>query len=169
MTNNESNKVNHTIEPVFYKNSKILILGTMPSVKSREAKFFYMHPQNIFWKVISDILHQPFPDTIEEKKSFLLNNRIAVWDVLKSCEIEGSSDSSIKNPVLNDFSKIIANSEIEAIFTTGSKATNLFKRYCSKTIGMDSIYLPSTSPANRKYYSHERICDEWRKILQYLH
>lgn len=160
--------VKHTFEPVYDNNSRILILGTMPSVKSREANFYYMNPQNLFWKILSNLLELPVPMTIDKKKELLLSNGIAVWDVLGSCEIEASSDSSIRNPDPNDFSNVLGKSKIRAIFTNGSKATSLYKSLCSKTTGMESIYLPSTSPANRKFYSYEKILNEWKKILPLL-
>lgn len=166
--NNSFGVVTHTFEPIYDKNSRILILGTMPSVKSREANFYYMNPQNIFWRILSNILKTPYPQAIDDKKEMLINNRIAVWDVLKSCEIEGSLDSTIKKAVPNDFSNIFSTSDITAIFTTGTKATSLFKSHCRTATGMESIYLPSTSPANKKYYSYDKILEEWKKILLYI-
>ena len=165
---NTFKKVTHTFEPIYDKNSTILILGTMPSDKSREANFYYMNPQNLFWKVLSKLLSEPFPETIEKKKAFLLKNRIAIWDVLKSCDIEASSDSSIKNPEPNDFSQIFNIAKISAVFTNGTKATSLYKKFCSKETGIESICLPSTSPANRKFYTYDKILEEWSKILPYL-
>lgn len=165
---NADNKVIHNFDAIYDKNSKILILGTMPSVKSRAANFFYMNPQNLFWRIITEVLGAEYPETIGDKTQLLLSNGIAVWDVLKSCEIEGSLDSTIKNPVPNDFSHIFETARIKAVFTNGTKATGLYKRFCSKTIGLESIYLPSTSPANRKSYTYATILDEWRKILAYL-
>lgn len=160
--------VTHTFEPIYDKNSKILILGTMPSVKSREANFYYMNPQNLFWRVLATILSVPFPDTIYKKKELLLNNGIAVWDVLSSCEIEASADSSIKNPIPNNLMQIFNAAKISAVFTNGTKATSLYKNFCSKKTGMESICLPSTSPANRKFYNNDKILYEWKKILPYL-
>jgi len=164
----KSRIVVHTIDPVFESNSKILILGTMPSVKSREHGFFYMHPQNIFWRILSDVLSSEFPSSIEDKKRLLLENRIALWDVLKSCEIKGSSDSSIKKAVPNDIPGLLKKTDIQAVFTTGRTATSLFRKYFSKTVGMESIYLPSTSPANNTI-SYEEKLGQWKKILLYLY
>ncbi|NJD02877.1 MAG: DNA-deoxyinosine glycosylase [Ruminiclostridium sp.] len=158
----------HTFEPVFDDNSRILILGTMPSVKSRAGNFYYMHPQNLFWRVMSNILETQFPETINEKKKILLDNHIALWDILKSCEIEGSSDSTIRKPIPNDFSEILCKTRIKAIFTNGIKATQLYKRYCRRSTGIDSIYLPSTSPANRKNYDFCKVCAAWREMLIYI-
>lgn len=150
----------HNIEPVFDKNSRILILGSFPSVKSREAKFFYGHPQNRFWKVVSAVLGCECPMTVEEKKAMLIKNRIAVWDVIKSCEIEGSSDSSIKNVIPNDLSVILNAADIEAVFTNGTAAYNLYRKYNKSP---EAVKLPSTSPANAAY-SLERLIKEWSVI-----
>lgn len=155
----------HTIEPVYDKNSRILILGSFPSVKSREQGFFYGHPQNRFWKVLAYILHLEVPHTIEEKKIFLLENHIAVWDVIKSCDIAGSSDSSIQNVVVNDISSILKNTTIRQIFVNGKKAEQLYKKYVEPQINQGAIYLPSSSPANAAY-SMEKIVEVWRKQLE---
>lgn len=151
----------HNIEPVFDKNSKILILGSFPSVKSREQQFFYGHPQNRFWRVISSLTDEELPQTIEEKRTLLLRNNIAVWDVIKLCDITGSSDSSITNVVPNDIYKILNNANIKAIYANGDKAYSLFKKYYKE---LDIIKLPSTSPANAQY-SLERLIDEWKLII----
>lgn len=150
----------HTIEPVFDSRSKILILGSFPSVKSRESNFFYGHPQNRFWKVVSSVMGEECPDTIEEKKSFLLRNNIALWDVIQSCEIEGSADSSIKNVTPNDLSKILNTADIKQIFTNGNTAYTLFKKHNKQ---LDAVKLPSTSPANA-VFSLERLISEWEII-----
>ena len=119
----------HTISPVYNEHSRILILGSFPSVKSREAGFFYGHPQNRFWKVLANVFQAEVPGTIEEKKAFLLEHRIAVWDVIGQCEITGSSDSSIRNVVPNPISKILETTKIEQIFVNGKKAEQLYQRY----------------------------------------
>lgn len=155
----------HNIEPVYDKDSRILILGSFPSVKSREAKFFYGHPQNRFWRVVSAVVQETCPNTIEEKKAFLLSNKIAVWDVIKSCEITGSSDSSIKNITPNDFSEIFKTASIQAVFTNGAAAYKLYEKYGGDNLG--AIKLPSTSPANAAF-SIERLINEWSVILKYL-
>jgi len=149
----------HNIEPVFNENSRILILGSFPSVKSREQQFFYGHPQNRFWKVISNITGEKVPVTIEQKKRLLLRNNIAVWDVIKSCDIVGSSDSSIENVEVNDFSIILNKAKIEKIYANGDKAYKLFKKYCKN---IEITKLPSTSPANAQY-SLKKLCEEWKK------
>ena len=152
----------HNIEPVYDKNSKILILGSFPSVKSREQQFFYGHLQNRFWKLISAITKEPLPQTIEEKRALLLRNNIAVWDVIKSCDIIGSSDSSIENVEVNDIYRILNASSIKVIYANGDKAYSLFKKYFKE---LDIIKLPSTSPANAQY-SLERLIDEWKLIMK---
>lgn len=158
----------HTIEPVYDVHSKILILGTMPSPKSRENSFYYTHPQNRFWRVLSDVLGEELPQNNEERKSLLKTHDIALWDVLKSCEIKGADDSSIKNPEVNDINLILDSSHIRAVFTTGSKATSLYKRLCEPKTAVPSIYLPSTSPANCRHYSYERLLEGYKVILKYL-
>lgn len=155
--------IQHPIEPVFDKESKILILGSFPSVKSREEGFFYGHPQNRFWKVLAEIWKEPVPVSIDEKKSFLLRNNIAVWDVIKSCDIEGSSDSSIKNVVANDIGVILSKANIKQIYVNGKKAQQLYQKYIYPMLQKEAICLPSTSPANAAW-SLERLVQEWRKI-----
>lgn len=151
----------HNINPIYNKDSNILILGSFPSVKSRQEKFFYAHPQNRFWKVVSTIFNEPIPQTIAEKKQMLLRNNIAVWDVIKSCDIVGSSDSSIENVAVNDIESLLKSTNIKIIFANGDKAYKLFKKYFDNNIGI--IKLPSTSPANAQY-NLERLCEEWKII-----
>lgn len=153
----------HPIAPVYNSKSKILILGSFPSVKSREYEFFYGHPQNRFWRVTAEIFGCNVPKSIEEKRSFLLENCIAVWDVISSCEIIGSSDSSIKDVTPNDISKILAVSPIERIFTNGKKAYELYNKHIYPQIGIKAHCLPSTSPANAAW-SFDRLLKEWEKI-----
>ena len=156
--------VEHPISPVFDSNSKILILGSFPSVKSRETNFFYGHPQNRFWKVLAMVFDTMVPITIEEKRAFLLANGVAVWDVIQSCDIVGSSDSSIKNVVANDPCVILDNAPIEQIFVNGKTAEQYYKKYIEKEIGRKAICLPSTSPANAAW-NVERLAEQWRQIL----
>lgn len=163
----EEKHLTHTFEPVFNKESKILILGSFPSVKSRENNFYYGHPQNRFWKVLAGVLGMDVPQTIEEKKSFLLANHIAVWDVIGSCTIVGSSDSSIKDVVVNDFSKILGNSQVETIYVNGGKAYELYHKYAEKKTGILAIKLPSTSPANATW-KLEKLCVAWSVITEKL-
>ncbi|MBQ7352854.1 MAG: DNA-deoxyinosine glycosylase [Clostridia bacterium] len=157
--------IEHPIEPLYDENSKILILGSFPSVKSRESKFFYGHSQNRFWKVISRIFNEKEPKSVEEKKSFLKRNNIAVWDVIASCEITGSSDSSIKNVIANDLSVILNVANIERIFVNGKTAEKYYNKYIKDKIKREAICLPSTSPANAMW-SFERLLNEWKNKLK---
>ena len=157
----------HTFEPMYNKDSRILILGSFPSVKSRENNFYYGHPQNRFWKVIAGVTGRAVPATIEEKKEMLLSSHIAIWDVIASCTIQGSSDSSIRDVVVNDFSQILREAKIQAIYVNGNKAYELYHRYAEPYTGIPAIKLPSTSPANAAW-SVERLCDSWKHILTYL-
>ena len=159
----------HNIDPLYSSDSKILILGSFPSVKSRESQFFYAHPQNRFWKVLT-ALYAPDGgvelDTVDKKREFLLMNKIAVWDVIQSCEITGSSDSSIKNVKVNDLKRILSAANIKAIFSNGATSYNLYMKYCADKLGRPSVKLPSTSPANAAY-SLERLIDAWSAIKDY--
>lgn len=150
----------HSIAPVYDSNSKILILGSFPSVKSREEGFFYGHKQNRFWRIIAEICHCSKPQTISEKKKLLLDNRIALWDVIKSCDIIGSGDSTITNVTVNDISKILDHSEIKSIFTNGKKADNLYAKHIEPVTGIKACCLPSTSPANAAW-TVEKLYQFW--------
>jgi len=156
----------HTIEPVCDANSKILILGSFPSVASREEGFFYGHPQNRFWRVLSAVLGEPIPSSIEEKRGLLLSHGVALWDVIASCEIEGSADSTVKAVTPNDLSKILEKAKICAIFLNGKTAEKYYNKYISGKIGIDAVTLPSTSPANAKY-TLEKLTREWSIITKY--
>lgn len=154
----------HSFEPVYNAASKVLILGTFPSVKSREQNFYYAHPQNRFWKVIASLTHAPLPITIEEKKVLLLKHGVALWDVIYSCDIIGSSDSSIKNVIPMDFAKILKETSIKQIYANGATAEKLYQKYCEAETGISIIKLPSTSPANAAF-SLEKLIAKWRVIL----
>lgn len=156
----------HTFEPIFDKNSEILVLGSFPSVKSRENNFYYAHPQNRFWNVVASVYSCPVPKTVEEKKNMLLSNKIAVWDVIKSCEITGSADSTIKSVIPNDLSEILSVADIKKIYANGKTAQSLYNKYIKKNTGVDIISLPSTSPANAAY-SLEKLIKEWKIINEY--
>ena len=156
-------RINHPIPPVYDKNSEILILGSFPSVKSREQGFFYGHPQNRFWKVTAAVFGEEVPGSIEEKKAFLLRNHIAVWDVIESCEILGSSDSSIKNVKANDLTKLLENTRISLLFVNGKTAEKMYNKYVFPILGRECICLPSTSPANAAWNT-ERLISEWKII-----
>ena len=155
----------HPIDPVFDEHSKILILGSFPSVKSREAEFFYGHPQNRFWKVLSTLICKQMPKSTEEKRLMLLENHIALWDVINSCEIEGSADSTIKNVKANDLSHILRCADIKEIFVNGKTAKKYYDLYIKPAIGREALCLPSTSPANAAY-SLARLTEEWKIILE---
>ena len=157
----------HTIPPVYDEGSKILILGSFPSVKSRESEFFYGHAQNRFWRVLSALLGRELPQTNEEKKRLLLESHIALWDVIKCCEIDGSSDASIKNAQPNDLTEILSDADIRAVFTNGSAADRLYRQYQQKQTGIIAVRLPSTSPANAAW-TLERLTKSWAAILEYL-
>ena len=153
----------HPIQPVYDKDSEVLILGSFPSVKSREEGFFYGHPQNRFWKVTASVFDEEPPRTTEKKKDFLIRNHIALWDVIGSCDIEGSSDSSIRNVKVNDISKILTTADIKAIYLNGKKAYHLYQQYLEPTINREGICLPSTSPANA-VWRLERLKQAWSVI-----
>lgn len=147
----EPARVRHEIEPVFDERSRVLVLGTMPSPASRAAGFFYSHPQNRFWKVLAALFDEPEPQGPEARAAFALAHGIALWDVLASCTIVGASDASIADPVPNDFARIAGVAPIEAVFTTGSKATALYRRFGAPQLpGVPHTGLPSTSPANAR-------------------
>lgn len=155
---------NHPIPPVYDANSRVLILGSFPSIKSREAGFFYGHPQNRFWRVLSSVFGCPVPQTVEDKKQMLLTYRIALWDVIASCEITGSSDSSIKNVTPNDLKIILDIVPIETIFVNGKTAEKYYNKYIRDKLGREAVCLPSTSPANAAW-GMERLVEAWRVLL----
>ena len=156
--------VTHPIAPVWNSSSKILILGSFPSVKSREQLFFYGHPQNRFWRVLSHIYQDDCPQTIEEKRSFLLSHHIALWDVVASCEIEGSADSTMRHVTINDLNIILNHADIQSIYLNGKTAQKYYIKYTHPIIGRTAIVLPSTSPANATW-SLEKLIEAWRVIL----
>lgn len=153
----------HPIPPLFSKESHTLILGSFPSVKSREAEFFYGHPQNRFWTVIAKIYGQVKPLTVDDKKKLILENNLALWDVIESCEIEGSADSTINNVTANDLSIILNNSKIDRIFVNGKTAEKYYNKYTYPKTEIKAICLPSTSPANAAW-SIDRLVESWKII-----
>ena len=157
----------HPIKPVYDKDSKILILGSFPSVRSREEGFFYGHKQNRFWKVLALVCNEEVPKTIEEKKAFLIRNHIALWDVIYSCDITGSSDSSIKNAVANDLNIILERADIKNIFVNCRTAEKYYIKYTEKNTSIKAICLPSTSPANAAW-DLEKLKKEWSIIKKDL-
>ena len=155
----------HPIPPFYDKESEILILGSFPSVKSREQQFFYGHKQNRFWKVIAHVFDDEVPDTIDEKKAFLKRHHIALWDVIGACDIKGSSDSSIENVTPNDLSVILSTARIDGIFVNGKTAEKYYKKYIERETGITAVCLPSTSPANAAW-KIEKLVDAWRKEIR---
>ena len=153
----------HPIAPVWDERSRVLILGSFPSVKSREENFFYGHPQNRFWRVLSAVLDCPLPDSVEEKRRMLLAHGIALWDVIASCEIEGSADASIENAVPNDLAPIFAAAEIRAVYCNGTAAWTLYEKHIRPLLGRAAVKLPSTSPANARW-TVEKLVEAWRVI-----
>ncbi len=162
-----SELVVHPLKPVYDKNSRVLVLGTMPSPKSREYGFYYSHPQNRFWRILAELYQSPLPQTNDEKEALLLQNHIALWDVLKSCQICGADDASIRSPEPNDIAGLLAKTSIRAVATTGTKAATLYRRLCRKSTGIDAIALPSTSPANCRHYTYEKLLDAYRILTDY--
>lgn len=157
-------KVFHTLDAIYDKNSKVLILGSMPSLKSREVGFYYAHPKNRFWPTLEKVYQEKIGTSKEERTNFLKKHGIALFDVLKSCEISSSSDSSIKDIVPNDLSPILKEASIVAIFTTGRKAYQLYQKYCYPITEIEAIYLPSTSPANCPKGIEEKLISCYSEI-----
>lgn len=161
----ELQKVIHSINPVYNLDSRILVLGTMPSPKSREVGFYYSHPRNRFWPVMAAVFGEEVPKNSEEKCSLLLRHNVALWDVLASCEIAGAQDISIRNAVPNPIEELLRSTQITAVFTTGRKAYQLYQKHCYPKTRIEAIPLPSTSPANAAV-SFERLVEAYRVILQ---
>ncbi len=155
----------HPFPPVYDAESEILILGSFPSVKSREIMFYYGHPQNRFWRVLAAVYNADVPQNTDEKTRFLLKHHIALWDVLASCEITGSADSSIKKAVPNDLSVILSRADIRRIYTNGKTSEKYYKRFSEEITGRGSVCLPSTSPANA-VWSLDRLIGAWKVIAE---
>ena len=153
----------HPFPPLYNERSRILILGSFPSIKSREQMFFYGHPQNRFWKVMAAVFEMPVPETIEEKRAFLLAHGVAVWDTIASCDITGSSDSSIRNVIPNDLTPILSAAHIERIYVNGKTSEKYYNKYIRDVIGREAVCLPSTSPANAAW-SLQRLVQAWQVI-----
>ncbi len=162
-----SERIIHPFEALYNENSKVLILGSFPSVKSREVSFFYGHPRNRFWKVIPALFGEEEPVTIEKKKELILRRNLALWDSIHSCEITGSSDSSVKNVVPNDISEIIGNSKVSKVFCNGALSHKMYMKYIFPDTKIEAVKLPSTSPANAAY-SLDKLIEEWKIIKEYL-
>ena len=161
----ETANIIHPIPPLYDANSRVLILGSFPSVKSREAMFFYGHPQNRFWKLMALLFEADIPSTVEEKKRLVLSHGIAMWDTIHSCTITGSSDSSIKDVVPNDLSVILNNSRVKRIFCNGAASHRLYQKYIYPINNIPAQKLPSTSPANAAW-SLDRLAEAWKIICE---
>lgn len=160
-----SKSIEHPFEPLYGRESRILILGSFPSVRSREQMFYYGHPQNRFWKVIAAVLNKDEPESVEDKKTLILDNGLALWDSIASCEITGSYDSSIRKATANDLSIIIDNSKVEKIYCNGRKSHELYHKYIECDTGIQAVCLPSTSPANAQW-KYEDLVDAWSVIRE---
>lgn len=159
--------VKHEFGPFYDKNSKVLILGTIPSPKSREMGFYYGHPRNRFWMIMSELLGEPFPNDVRTRRAMMRKHGIALWDVLASCSISGAEDASIRDGIPNDMNVILQEADIKAVFTTGKKAQKLYEKLCYPKCGAVSICLPSTSPANCAC-SYEKLKEAYSVILEYI-
>ena len=157
-------RVTHEFPALYDRESQVLMLGSIPSPKSREMAFYYGHPQNRFWKVMAAVLGEDVPETIPQKKAMLKKHRIALWDVLDSCTIVGASDTSIEDPVVNNISELVKKSKVSRIFCTGATAYNLYKKFCANDVGIEAIKLPSTSPANCAV-SLEKLIAAYKEVL----
>lgn len=160
--------VEHTFDPCFDAQSQVLLLGSIPSPKSREMGFYYGHPQNRMWKVLAALMQEPVPMTVEQRKDFLYRHHIAMWDVLAGCKIAGADDASIREPQPNDMQRILQHAPIRAIYTTGGKAHTLYQKYVLPVTGRQDVPLPSTSPANCRYYHLENLIEAYRVIRDAL-
>lgn len=159
----EYEHVYHTFGPIYDRDSEILILGSIPSVKSREQGFYYGHPGNRFWRVLAAVLECDAAGTIDEKKEMLLRHHIALWDVIDKCDIRGSSDSSIRNVVPADISTLLKETRVKHIYINGKTAGNYYRKLIQPAVGMEAVILPSTSPANAAW-SLERLIEAWKVI-----
>ncbi len=161
----EYSHISQPFLPVYDEKSELLILGSFPSVKSREQGFYYGHPQNRFWKVMAAVCGCEVPQTIEQKKQMLLEKHIAVWDVIESCDIIGSSDSSIRNVVPADVAGLLLKTKLNRIFVNGKTAGKLYEKFSRESTGIEAVVLPSTSPANAAF-SLERLIECWKRELR---
>jgi len=164
----QTNQIVHPIPPLYDSYSRVLILGSFPSVKSREAMFFYGHPQNRFWPLMAELFGEDVPMTVEDKKSLVLRNHIALWDSIHSCTITGSSDSSVRDVVPNDLSVILDNSRVEAVFCNGALSYKMYMKYIYPESRIEAVKLPSTSPANAAF-SIEKLANEWSAVKEFTH
>ena len=159
--------IKRTFGPVYNQNSKVLILGSFPSIKSREANFYYGHPQNRFWLIIGKILECDIPASVEEKRALLLESGIALWDIIEECDIVGSSDASIRNIIPVDIQQVLEAADIAQIYCNGSTSYDLFIRYLTPVCGRKPVKLPSTSPANAAW-NLTRLYESWKQVEEVL-
>ena len=161
----EAEHIVHPIPPLYDENSRVLVLGSFPSIKSREAMFFYGHPQNRFWRLLALLCGEPEPKTVEEKKRLALSHGVAMWDSIHSCTIVGSSDSSVRDVVPNDLSVILENSRVEKIYCNGALSHRMYMKHIYPNTGIAAVKLPSTSPANAAF-SLDRLAKCWKVIFE---
>ncbi len=160
-------RIEHPFAPIFDAGSRVLLLGTMPSPKSRAVQFYYGHPQNRFWRILPEIFSEGLLVSVDEKTDFLHRHHIALWDVLSSCEIKGADDSSIRNAKPNNLQMIFALCQIRAVFTNGQKASDCYRKYFGNNFSVPHISLPSTSPANCRNWTYETLRDAYRIITEF--
>ena len=158
--------VEHAFAPVYDSQSRVLLLGTMPSPQSVKHGFYYSHPQNRFWRLLAALYGEDVPCTVEEKRALVLRHGLALWDVLARCEIAGASDASIRHGVPNDIAWLLREAPIERIYTTGKTAYSLFQKLIAPTLGRDAIYLPSTSPANQALFPWDKLLAAWHCLTR---
>ena len=157
--------VTHGFGPLYNKDSRILILGSVPSPASRQIGFYYGHPRNRFWGLLALLCGEEMPETIEEKKHLILSNHFALWDVIEECDIIGASDSSVRNVVPTDIPRILAETKIEKIICNGALSKKIYDKYQLRQTGIEAVKMPSTSPANAAW-SMERLAQAWREAIE---
>lgn len=159
--------LHHTLAPVFDARSRVLVLGSFPSPLSRQTGFYYGHPRNRFWPVLAALWDEPVPPTPADRRDFALRHRVALWDVIAECSIDGADDGSIRDVTVNPLEVVFSQAGIAAVFTCGSKAHSLYRRHCLPRFGREAFLLPSTSPANCRHYDFERLVESYRVIRRY--
>jgi TDG/mug DNA glycosylase family protein len=161
--NSDEKGLNHPFRPVIDARSRALVLGSFPSVKSRENAFYYGHPQNRFWRVLAALFAQEVPYSIDDKIAFLLERRIALWDVVSACDITGSADSALIPLRLNDIASLLRGTQIRRLFANGQKAGRLYREHLENQTGIPIQILPSTSPANAAW-TPEKLITAWQPL-----
>lgn len=160
----EATLCSHVFDPCFDSNSRILILGSFPSLKSREEAFYYAHPQNRFWKVLGCVFNENVGESKNDREAFILSHGLALYDVIEQCLISGSSDASIKEVIPANLAPFFEKAHISRILLNGKTATRYFKKYQKEKEGIEVVSLPSTSPANAAC-SLEQLVREWKPFL----